>query len=398
MMRQHNWRHKHSETRHRFTKCTTFMNSNGAIRPRPDDPEPDPQPLLTTQLSAPPVTPLAKLHHDIRTALYQVIGYLEILSEDAAAQPRSVILVSLRQAHAEAKSAQELLNAFFFVPEGASESRLREFRACLLQAGEKMIARGQELESLVAMETSDGLLSDLRRFQTAARNLLASADFIPAPGTPAALELTAIPAQIGSAFPHSALPERSLLVSESEEPRGKGLILVLDDNEANRDILSRQLKREGYLVLLAENGQSALKMVRERDLDLILLDVMMPEMDGIAVLRELKADPRLRHIPVVMISSLSEIQSVVRCIEMGADDFLSKPFNPVLLRARVGALLERKRLRDEEQRKTEDWKKPLWKFSASSGSPKNCFAISFPQRWPRNCAPGVLWTLCTLRT
>jgi class 3 adenylate cyclase len=335
------------------------MNSNRPIRPRPSDPAHEPPPFLTAQLSLPPVTPLATLHHDIRTALYQVIGYIEILLEDAEAHDRSAILPQLRQVHAEAKSTQEALKVFFVAPQGASELRLRELRERLLEAGGIMVGRGEELESLVAMEASAGLLSDLRRFQTAARNLLASADFITGAGTLGALELAVEPAGTCSASSESALPSPFPIPSKSEEPRGNPLMLIVDDNEANRDILSRRLKREGYQVLVAENGQRALDMARERDLDLILLDVLMPQMDGIAVLRELKSDARLRHVPVVMISSVSEIQSVVRCIEMGAEDYLSKPFNPVLLRARVGALLERKRLRDEEQRKNEELAKAL---------------------------------------
>jgi class 3 adenylate cyclase len=134
-------------------------------------------------------------------------------------------------------------------------------------------------------------------------------------------------------------------------------VLVVDDSEANRDLFSRWLIREGHRVLLASNGAQALEMVRQHELDLILLDAMMPGLDGAAVLRELKADPRFCQLPVIMISAGNEIQDVVRCIEMGADDYLSKPFEPVLLRARAGALLERKRLRDEEERKNKELKK-----------------------------------------
>ena len=122
----------------------------------------------------------------------------------------------------------------------------------------------------------------------------------------------------------------------------------MDDNEVNRDVLARQLGRQGHATAVAENGRLALEMVRARDFDLVLLDIMMPEMDGYEVLRRLKADVRLRDIPVIMISALDEIETVVRCIELGAEDYLPKPFDPVLLRARIGACLEKKRLRDTE--------------------------------------------------
>ncbi len=129
----------------------------------------------------------------------------------------------------------------------------------------------------------------------------------------------------------------------------QGLVLVVDDVDANRDVLSRQLKRQGYAVAIAENGPAALDRLRTSDVDLVLLDIMMPEMDGYEVLQRLKADDALRHIPVIMISALSELDSVVRCIELGAEDYLPKPFNPTLLKARLGASLDKKRARDREQ-------------------------------------------------
>jgi sigma-B regulation protein RsbU (phosphoserine phosphatase) len=125
-------------------------------------------------------------------------------------------------------------------------------------------------------------------------------------------------------------------------------LLVVDDNEDNRYTLTRRLKREGYTKLVtAENGRQALDLLKAQHFDLVLLDIMMPEMDGYQVLEQVKADAALREIPVIMISALEEVESVIRCVELGAEDYLSKPFNPTLLRARVGASLEKKRLRDE---------------------------------------------------
>ena len=129
----------------------------------------------------------------------------------------------------------------------------------------------------------------------------------------------------------------------------QGLVLVVDDIEENRDVLSRRLKRQGYAVATTANGREALEKLRSETFDLVLLDIMMPEMDGYEVLQLLKADEALRHIPVIMISALSELDSVVRCIGMGAEDYLLKPFNPTLLKARIGACLEKKRARDREQ-------------------------------------------------
>jgi len=157
---------------------------------------------------------------------------------------------------------------------------------------------------------------------------------------------------------HAAKTATAAGLFREREPRSKpygvspeaasGRILVVDDNDSNRDMLSRRLIHEGYSVFKAENGQQALASLKTRPVDLILLDVMMPEMDGYEVLLRLKADGTWRDIPVIMISAFDEIESVVRCIERGAEDYLPKPFDPVLLRARIGACLEKKRLRDQE--------------------------------------------------
>jgi sigma-B regulation protein RsbU (phosphoserine phosphatase) len=136
--------------------------------------------------------------------------------------------------------------------------------------------------------------------------------------------------------------------SPSEVPPGDPALLVVDDDEDNRGILVRRLARQGYTrATTARDGREALELLRAQPFDLVLLDIMMPEVDGYEVLARLRADRRLRHIPVIMISALDEIESVIRCIELGAEDYLPKPFNPTLLRARVGATLEKKRLRDE---------------------------------------------------
>jgi class 3 adenylate cyclase len=128
-----------------------------------------------------------------------------------------------------------------------------------------------------------------------------------------------------------------------------GSMLVVDDVEANRDLLSRRLERQGHTVVVAENGREAIDLLQSQTFDLILCDIMMPEINGYEVLQHIKTDPNLRHLPVIMISALDDIDSVVRCIELGAEDYLFKPFNPTLLKARVNACLEKKRLRDQEQ-------------------------------------------------
>ena len=126
-------------------------------------------------------------------------------------------------------------------------------------------------------------------------------------------------------------------------------LLVVDDNKVNRLLLARSLELQGHSVASAENGRVALEMLRREAFDLVLLDMEMPEMDGFQVLEQLVNDRQLRDLPVIVTSSLEGIDNVVRCIELGAEDYLAKPVNPVLLKARIGASLEKKRLRDQQK-------------------------------------------------
>ena len=139
----------------------------------------------------------------------------------------------------------------------------------------------------------------------------------------------------------------------SASPHETGRILVVDDNASNRDLLFRRLSHDGHEVARADSGRRALEIVAVEQFDLILLDLLMPDLNGFQVLQRLKADERLHDVPVIMISGLQEVDSVIRCIEAGAEDYLPKPFNAVLLRARINACLERKRWRDRERRYVE---------------------------------------------
>ncbi len=130
---------------------------------------------------------------------------------------------------------------------------------------------------------------------------------------------------------------------------GPARLLVADDNKVNRLLLTRNLELQGHSVASAENGRVALEMLRRERFDLLLLDMEMPEVDGFQVLEQMKNDLALRDIAVIVTSSLEGIDHVVRCIELGAEDYLPKPVNPVLLKARIGASLEKKRLRDQQK-------------------------------------------------
>lgn len=128
-----------------------------------------------------------------------------------------------------------------------------------------------------------------------------------------------------------------------------GYLLVVDDNKVNRLLLGRSLEQQGHRIEMAENGRQALDMMHEKSFDLVLLDIEMPEMNGYQVLEKTSSDLQLRDIPIIITSALEELDSVVKCIEMGAEDYLVKPVNPVLLKARIGASLDKKRLRDQQR-------------------------------------------------
>jgi len=121
----------------------------------------------------------------------------------------------------------------------------------------------------------------------------------------------------------------------------QGHILVVDDNEMNREVLLRRLERQGFRVAAAEDGLRAMEKIRAETFDLILLDIMMPKMNGYQVLETMKAEGQLRNVPVIVISAVDELDSIVRCIELGAEDYLFKPFNPVLLKARISNVIQR---------------------------------------------------------
>jgi CheY-like chemotaxis protein len=154
-------------------------------------------------------------------------------------------------------------------------------------------------------------------------------------------------AKIGAAVRAAAPPPAPVAASV---PSAQSHILVVDDVADNRDILRRRLEKEGHRVTVAENGRMALERVTAEPVDLVLLDIQMPELDGHETLARLKGDEVTRDIPVIMISALDDVAGIARCVAAGAEDYLTKPFDPVLLRARIGASLDKKRLRDREKR------------------------------------------------
>ncbi len=228
-----------------------------------------------------------------------------------------------------------------------NEEALAELRHDLRTPIGLVLGYGEMVQEELAEAGRPDLAADVEKIRAAGQRLL---EMVGERLSAEALE--ALPA----ARPAAAKSAESFSTDESrsagEEASEGGLLLIVDDNEDNRAVLSRRLEKQGHWAVAASNGLEALRALAEQPFDLVLLDIMMPEMDGYEVLSRIKSEPQTQNIPVIMISALDEIESVVRCIEIGAADYLPKPFNPTLLRARIGAGLREKRARDREQRYT----------------------------------------------
>jgi DNA-binding response OmpR family regulator len=292
-------------------------------------------------MSNTPQTPLTQaelgeLRHDMRTPFNAIIGYAEMLQESAQDEGQSALDEGLGHLVAEARDLLAIVNAALAT---GQEVRLAD----LSRLGAQVQARVGPLSAHI-----QGLLAQVR--QAGMNSALPDMDRIGA----AVGNLTRLTAErlLGH---HEAAPRPAEPFEAAERPSpappvpsGAGVVLVVDDNGLNRDLLCRRLERAGYQGLECPGGREALEALDRGGIDLVLLDILMPEVDGYEVLRQVKSSEKLRDVPVIMISALDDLGSVVRCIELGAEDYLPKPFDPVLLRARVGACLEKKRLRDTE--------------------------------------------------
>jgi adenylate cyclase len=292
------------------------------------------------------------LKHDLRTPLNHIIGYCEMLLEESASDTKPQLIADLERIHLAGRRLLIVVNDLFdpiksAAYKGNPELVHHEIRTPLNQ----IIGYAEMLQEEAQEQGADAFAADAGKILEAAHKLL-----------------QLVMENFGAVKPAGDIDEnaagtlstnfirRSDIASVSSTPailpsisnESGGSILIVDDDEGNRTMLSRRLQRLGFQTTTAENGRSALEKMRGARFDLMLLDIQMPELNGYEVLERLKADPTLRDVPVIVLSASDEIERVARCIEMGAEDYLPKPFDPVLLRARIGASLEKKRLRDRE--------------------------------------------------
>jgi len=299
---------------------------------------------------------LSKFRHALRTPLNQIIGYCEMLMESAEEAGIQDILRDLKRIHTSGGQLVALINdalAPWKVETGKIDidAMRRDMRTPL----NAIIGYAELCLDESTGPGKESLAADLKKIHKAGVSLFRLFDNVSfpealqsgSPGDPGIAATATMGSSAGISSPiltHSAV---ELVAPPQSLPAAK--ILVVDDDDMNREMLSRRLVKLGYEVAEAGDGRIALQKLKEGNFDLILLDIVMPQLDGFQTLEFMKADPRLRHLPVIMITALDDVESTVRCIEAGAEDFVPKPFNPIILRARITASLDKKHLRDQEQ-------------------------------------------------
>jgi adenylate cyclase len=327
---------------------------------RPSQPGPSAQPFTLTPLLKALKTRdhegLSKLRHALRTPLNQIIGYSELLMESADESGIHTLVPELQRIHSGGGELLALINdalASWKIEAGKVDfAALREHLRAPLGG---VIAVASQCVGQARAAGQTDTVQDLDKILRAAKNLLhlaetadssTLADYGSTPSHPQPDETDGVTAGIPTALLHAAAAQDYGL---SAQPMPTAKLLAVDDDDLNRDMLLRRLNKLGYDVTEATNGREALAKLKEGNFDLVLLDILMPDLDGFQTLEFMKADPRLKHLPVIMLTALDDVDSTVRCIEAGAEDYVPKPFSPVILRARITASLEKKRLRDQEQ-------------------------------------------------
>jgi adenylate cyclase len=291
---------------------------------------------------------LAEMRHSLRTPLNQIIGYAEMLQEEIGDTAARDLLPDLEKIHTAGGQLLALFNDGF-APWKLETGRIDlESMRLEMRTPLNLIIGYSELCQELAEETSQPqrLIADLQKITGAARNLLT---LFESTSFPTHLIIPVKPGVSAEATIGKGTTDGDGRETAAAPQREQGAILIVDDNEMNRDMLYRRLERHGYTVTEAESAAEAFERLRQKKFDLVLLDVLMPGINGDEALRKLQADVELRHIPVIMLSALDELEMAVKCIEAGAEDYIPKPFNPVLLYARIKGSLEKKRLRDQER-------------------------------------------------
>ena len=287
------------------------------------------------------------LKHELRTPLNHIIGYCELLLEEQEERGLASLAPDLQRIHSAGKRLLVVVNDLFDENKGpalrADRSLVHhEVRTPLNQ----ILGYVEMLQEETAEPARPDLVADLGRIDSAARELLRLVLLhLLDEATASALTEVAAPRSTTTFLRRETLTASA----RSQDGEPAAAILLVDDDPGNRDMLSRRLRRLGYAVTTAANGREALELLQRQRVDLMLLDIQMPEMNGYQVLEHIKADPARQLLPVVVLSASDDTERIAHCIQLGAEDYLPKPFDPIVLQARLSACLEKKQLRDREQ-------------------------------------------------
>ncbi|HSI13773.1 MAG TPA: response regulator, partial [Chthoniobacter sp.] len=279
---------------------------------------------------------LGKMREDLRTPLTHLLDCALALQGHAEELGQEVFLPELYKIQSAGKNLLELMDALLGSWATLDDVDLPRLRFEIRGALNHVVGYIEMLQERAEELAQRGFLPDLEIMHNECRQLVAFTK--PQPRRAAVRPMALVDLRADPATP-----------GPGDDVAKAGTLLLVDDNAPSRNALGRELQRQGYRIVHASSGPAAMERVREETFDLILLDTVMPGMSGYEMLQWLKADPKLRDTPVIMISAMNETESVVRCLVIGADDYIAKPFDPVLLNVRIGAALERTRWRQREK-------------------------------------------------
>ena len=323
----------------------------GRSRPAaaPDDPQPQgPVDPLRVKRAR-----LGHMRHELRTPINGILGYTEMLLEDEPAPEIAADLERIRESGRRLLALiDEILNPDRLVNGGEGrtlESFGAQVAADLRTPTSSVIGYAEMLIENARESGHEEMVPDLERVLSSARRLLELSGDVMRLATQAEPDAAADASlTTSSQLTESVLAKIRPVARGQATVEGEGTVLVVDDNDVNRELLSRQLARHGYIVETAADGLEALEKLAAREFDVVLLDVIMPRMDGVETLRRIRGDARLHDLPILMLSSIDEVDSAIRCIELGAEEYLQKPAQATLLETRIAANVALRRMRARE--------------------------------------------------
>ncbi|MAH97927.1 MAG: hypothetical protein CMA12_01070 [Euryarchaeota archaeon] len=308
---------------------------------------------------------ISKARHNLKNPVNVILGFSEMLIEDCEDEGLNDILPDLKRIH---DSGGEILK---IIEESLSGSNVEVSGDKISDIGRKMeislrmpintvIGYSEMLQEDADNVELDTFYEDLEKIIKSGRELTKEIDKV------ISFNSTEFPQENGADLRaiKSVLTSIQPIDKEEETKITKGFILVVDDNRNNTTLLKKRLQKIGNQVKTASDGIKAVEIVQEIKFDLILLDIIMPNMNGYEVLEFLKNDKRYYDIPIIMLSSMDDLTSIYRCLELGADDYLTKPFDKMILEARISACIEKKQLRDKEKQLLEEIQKEKDKSEA----------------------------------